>query len=129
MGTIYMLAAFIWMLIYIFVIGIYVFVHVRSCRPTSVGDIVLLLTQNLILIGIHTLQPWFMGPFRVMSTGPGTYFLDLLPRMATFRSWFHTSLLKPARPQPIGPPALEDNSYEVEVILKKNKRAIHDKVK
>ena len=56
-----------------------------------------------------------------MYTGPGTYHLDFPPSMATVHPWFHTSLLKPAGPQPIEPPALEDESYEVEAIFLINK--------
>ena len=70
-----------------------------------------------------------MGPFQVMSTGPGIYCLDLLPSMAAVHPWFYTSLLKPAGPQPSGPPALEDNSYKVEAILQINKHGTHAKVK
>ena len=58
-----------------------------------------------------------MAPLLMMSTGPGTYCLDLLPSMAAVPLWFHTSLLKAAGPQPSGPPALEDNSYELKAIL------------
>ena len=64
-----------------------------------------------------------------MPTGPGTYHLDLLPSMAAIHPWFHTNLLKPAGPQPAGPPALEDDSYKVEAILQINKRGTHAKVK
>ena len=70
-----------------------------------------------------------MGPFQVMSTGPGIYCLDLLPSIAAVQPWFHTSLFKPAGPQPIKPPALEDDSYKVETILQINKHGTHDKVK
>ena len=49
--------------------------------------------------------------------------------MATVQQWFHTSILKPAGPQPVGLPALEDDSNEVEVILKINNRGTHVKVK
>ena len=49
--------------------------------------------------------------------------------MAAVYPWFHTSLLKPALPQPFGPPALEDNSYEVEAILQIKKHGTHAKVK
>ena len=37
------------------------------------GDMVLLATKNLQLPGIRKLQPRFVGPFRVISTGPETY--------------------------------------------------------
>ena len=63
-----------------------------------------------------------MGPFRVLSMVPGTYHLDLLPSMADVHPWFDTSLLKSAGPQPAGPLALEDDSYEVETILQIKKR-------
>ena len=66
------------------------------------GNIVFLLTKNLTLPGIHKLQPQFVGPFRVISTGRGTYCLDISPSMAAVHLWFHTSLLKPAEPQPAG---------------------------
>ena len=56
-------------------------------------------------------------PLRVVSTGPGIYCLDLLPSMAAVQPWFHTGFLKPAGPQPSGPPALEDNCYKVGAIL------------
>ena len=49
--------------------------------------------------------------------------------MAAVHPWFYASLLKPAGPQPAGPPALEDNYYEVEAILQINKRGTHAKVK
>ena len=64
-----------------------------------------------------------------MSTGPGTYHLALLPSMAAVHPWFHTSLLKRAGPQPARPPALVDDSYEVETILHINKSEIHTKIK
>ena len=64
-----------------------------------------------------------------MSIGPGTYCLDLPPSIAAVHPWFHTSLIKPAWPQPAGPPALEDDSYEVEAILRINKRVTHAIVK
>ena len=64
-----------------------------------------------------------------MSTGPDTYCLDLPLFTAAVHPWFHTNLLKLAGPQPAGPPALEDDSYEVEAILQINKRGTHAKVK
>ena len=64
-----------------------------------------------------------------MSTEPVTYHLDLPPSMAAVHPWFHTSLLKPAGPQPAGPPVLEDDSYEVEAIIQINKHGTHAKVK
>ena len=64
-----------------------------------------------------------------MSTGSTNHPLDLPLIMATVYPWFHISLLKPAGPQPFGPPALEDDSYEVETILQINKRGTHAKVK
>ena len=70
-----------------------------------------------------------MGPFRVMSTGTGTYCLALPPSMVAVHPWFHTSLLKPAGPQPAGLTALANDSYEVEAILHINKHGIHGKVK
>ena len=67
-----------------------------------------------------------------MSTGPITYHLDLPPSMATVHPYFHTRLLKPTglqptRPQPSGPPALNDDSYEV--IFQINKYGIYARVK
>ena len=70
-----------------------------------------------------------MGPFQVMSIGLGTYRLDLPPSIAAVHPWFYTSFLKPAGPQPVGPPALEDDSYEFKAILQINKRGAHAKVK
>ena len=64
-----------------------------------------------------------------MSTGPGTYHLDLLPSMVSVHPWFYTSLLKPVRPQPAGPPALEDNYYEVKALFQICTRGTHTKVK
>ena len=93
------------------------------------GDMVLLSTKNLQLPGIRKLQPRFVGPFRVISTGPETYQLELPPSMATVHPWFHTSLLKPAGSQPTGPPAVEEDYYEVEAIIKLNKRGTHAKIK
>ena len=58
-----------------------------------------------------------MGPFRVMSTGPGTYHLNLPLSIAAVHPWFHTSLPKPDGLQPAGSRALKDDSYEVEAIL------------
>ena len=49
--------------------------------------------------------------------------------MAAIQPWFHTSLLNPTGPQPIGTPALEDDSYEVEAILQINKHGTCTKVK
>ena len=95
----------------------------------SVGDMVPLSTKNLILPGICKLQPWFVDPFQVMSTGPGAHYLDPLPSRAAVHPWFHTSLLKPAWPQPAGPLTLEDDSYEVEAILHINKHGTHAKLK
>ena len=86
-----------------------------------------LLTKKPTLPGIHKLKPWFVGPFRVMSTGPGTFYLDFLPSMAAIQPWFHTSLVKPAGPQPVGPPSLEDD-YKVEAILQINKHEPHGKL-
>ena len=70
-----------------------------------------------------------MGPFRERSTGPGTCSLDFPLSMAAVYPWFHTSLLNPAGPQPIRPPALVDTSYKLEAILQINKCIIHAKVK
>ena len=69
-----------------------------------------------------------MGPFRVKATEPGTYHLDLPPIIAAVHPWFQNSLFKPARPQPAGPPVLEDG-YKVEAILQINKPGTHAKVK
>ena len=69
------------------------------------------------------------GPICVMSTGPDTYCLDLPTSMAAVHPWFHVSFLKPAGPQPAGPSALEDDSYEVEAIFQINKRGTRTKVK
>ena len=55
---------------------------------------VLLSTKNLTLPAIHKLQLWFIGPFQVMFTGPGTYFPAPPPSMAAVHPWFYTSLLK-----------------------------------
>ena len=70
-----------------------------------------------------------MSPLQVMSTGPCSFFPDLLPSMATDHPWFYTSLFKPAGPQTAGPPTLGDDSYKVETILQINKRGKHAKVK
>ena len=59
-----------------------------------------------------------MGYFREIPTGPSTYCPDLPLSMAAVQPWFHTYLLKPAGPQPAGPPALKDDSYEVKSIFK-----------
>ena len=59
-----------------------------------------------------------------MSTGPGIYCLDIPPSMAAVHPWFYSSLFKPS-----GPPALEDDSCEVEAILQINKRGRQAKVK
>ena len=67
------------------------------------------------------MQPQFIGPFRVLSIGPDTYCLDLLPSMVAVHPWFYNSLFKPAGPQPAGPPVLEDDSYKVKAILQINK--------
>ena len=76
------------------------------------------------------MQPQFVGPFKVMSTGPGTYHLDFPPSMAAVHAWFHTSLLKPSGTYPAGPPVLVDDSYKVEAILQKNNmHGTHAKVK
>ena len=63
-----------------------------------------------------------------MSTGPGTNRLDLPLNMAAGHPWFHNSLLEPAGPQFSGPPALEDDFYEVEAILQINMHGIHAKL-
>ena len=70
-----------------------------------------------------------MGPFQVMSTGPSTYYLELLPCIAAFHLWFHASPLKSIGPQPGRWPVMEDDSYEVEAILLINKHSIRAKVK
>ena len=80
-------------------------------QASFIGYEVLLSTKNLNLLGICKLQVCFIGPFQAISTGPGTYCLDLLPSMAAIHPWFNTSLLKPAVPQPARGPAMEDNSY------------------
>ena len=49
--------------------------------------------------------------------------------MAAAHPWFHTSLFKPAEPQPAGPLALEGDSYEVEAILQINKCGMYAKGK
>ena len=49
--------------------------------------------------------------------------------MAAIHLWFYTSLLKPAGPQPVGPPILEDDSFKVTAIIQINKRGTHAKVK
>ena len=90
---------------------------------------VLLLTKNLILSDIFRLQPRFIGPFQVMSIGSGTYCLDPPPSMAAVYPWFHTSLFKPDVPHSDLPPALENDSYEVEDIFQINKHGTHSKVK
>ena len=74
-------------------------------------------TKNLTLPSICKLQPQFVGPFRVMSTGLDTYCMDLPPSMTAVHPWFYTSLFKPAGLQPAKPPALADDSYKVETIF------------
>ena len=49
--------------------------------------------------------------------------------MTTMHPWFYTSLLKPAGPKSDGLPILENDSYEVEVILEIKRYGIHAKVK
>ena len=49
--------------------------------------------------------------------------------MAAVHNWFYPSLLKLAGPQPAGPTALEDDSYEVKAIFQLNKLWKHTKVK
>ena len=70
-----------------------------------------------------------MGPFQVMSTGAGTYYLDLLLSIAAIHPWLQTSFLKLAGPQPARPSTLEDDSYKVEAILQINKYISHATVK
>ena len=89
---------------------------------------VLLLTKNPTLSDIYKFQPRFMGPIQVISTELSTYSLDLPPSMAAVHPWFHPILLKPAGPQPAGPLALEDDSYEAEAILQISKRGKHAKM-
>ena len=96
----------------------------HQSKTFSVSDIVVLLTKNLILPGIHRLQLCFVGPFRLLSTGPGSS-----TKYGCCSPWFYTSLLKPIGPQTSGPPALVDDYYEVEAILQINKRGTHAKVK
>ena len=103
--------------------------HKYQDQTFSIGDIVLLSTKNLTLPGICKLQPQLMGPFGVMTTGPGTYHLDLLPSIAAVHPWFYNNLFKPAGPQPAGPPTLADDSYKVKAILQINKHKVHAKVK
>ena len=64
-----------------------------------------------------------------MSTGSGTYRLDIPPSMGAVYPWFYTILLKPAGLQPTGPPALEDDSYKVEAIFWIKKCGTNAKVK
>ena len=90
---------------------------------------IILLNKNLMLPGIDKLQQWFIGPFRMISKGPGTYHLDLQPSMDAIHPWFHTSFLKPAGPHSSRPLTLEDDSYKVKTILKINKRGTHAKEK
>ena len=75
------------------------------------------------------MQLWFIGPFQLKSTGPGTYFLDPPLRIAAVYPWFHISLFKPTWPQSTGQPMLKDDSSEAEAILQINKRVTHAKYK
>ena len=95
----------------------------------SIGDMVLLLTKNLIITRHSQIATMVRGP--LLSDVYRTWYLslDFPPSMAAVHPWFHTSLLKPAGPQPAGPPVLEDDSYEVEAILQINKRGTYAKVK
>ena len=70
-----------------------------------------------------------MGPFHVKSTIASAYYLDTPLNMVTVHLYFHTSLLKPVGSQPAGPPALEDDSYEVKAILQINICGTYAKVK
>ena len=70
-----------------------------------------------------------VGPFQMISIEPCTYCLVFPPSIAAVHLWFHTSIFKPAEPQPIGLLALQADSYEVEAIIQIKKRGTHSKVK
>ena len=55
--------------------------------------------------------------------------MNIPPSMAAIHPWFFNGLLKPAGPQPAGPPALEDEPYKIKAILQINKCGTHSKVK
>ena len=107
--------------------------HFYDCKHPdhtfAVDNIALLATKNPRLPGICKFQPLFIRTFRVISTGPGTYNLDLPPSMVAVYPQFHSSLFKPAGPQPARLFALKDDSYEVEAIFQINKCIKYDKLK
>ena len=95
----------------------------------TIGEMVFFFTKNLTLPGIHKFQPQFMGPFLVISTGCGSDRLDITLSMDYVHPQFHTRLLKPVGHHSAGLSALEDDSYEVEIILQINKYVIYTKEK
>ena len=94
----------------------------------AVGDMVLLLTNNLTL-------PTFANCNYSLWALPSDVYRTwyLLPGSSTKRGYCSPigsyQSLKPAGPQPAGSPALVDDSYKVEAILQINKHGIHTKVK
>ena len=56
--------------------------HKNQDQTFAVGDIVMLSTKNLKLLGIQKFQLYFIASFIVISTGPAFYCLDLIPSMA-----------------------------------------------
>lgn len=95
----------------------------------SVGDLVLLSTENLRLDGVDKLNPRFAGPFKIIAkTGAVNYRLEL-PADWSIHNVFHVSLLKPfredsfgrdsdrSRPGPLTKDASGKEVYEVEDIV------------
>ena len=66
--------------------------------------------------------PLSSNDYRTWHLSPGSSTKHVHP-------WFYNSLFTPAGPQPTWRPELEDESYEVEAILKIDKCETHAKVK